>query len=153
MFPWIALNPSLTIMHYNGITSTYKDASEWAAFITALFEALEERYTAEEVRRWRIEVWNEPQGCGFFCPAPGVSNLDGYFELYNTTATDIAAVDPLISVGGPPTAALDWVPEFINFTQGGAAVPAHFLSTHSYPTDYSTNLLTRTIWEGLCVLV
>ena len=81
-------------------------------------------------------------------PAPNVTQLDGYFELYNATATAIAAVDPLISVGGPATAALNWVPEFINFTQGGAAVPAHFLSTHSYPTDYSAAEVTRTIWEG-----
>lgn len=64
-------------------------------------------------------------------PAPGVSQLDGYLELYNATATAINAVDPLISVGGPATASLNWVTEFINFTQGGVRVPAHFLSTHS----------------------
>lgn len=53
-------------MHYKGITSTYSSAAAWSSFIGALFSALEARYGASEVQRWRVEVWNEPQGCGFF---------------------------------------------------------------------------------------
>ena len=91
-------------------------------------------------------VWNEPQGCGFFCPRPGQTNLEAYFELYNVTARAIAAVDPLISVGGPATAGLAWVTEFINITGAGAIMPAHFLSTHHYPTDIRPQG-SRTQWE------
>ena len=66
-----ALNPSQTIMHYKGITSTFSSAEKWSAFIGGIFSALEARYSAEEVQRWRVEVWNEPQGCGFFwCVTP-----------------------------------------------------------------------------------
>ena len=59
----LANNPSQTIMHYQGITSTFAadKGGEWAALITEIFVQLELRYGAEEVRRWRVEVWNEPQ--------------------------------------------------------------------------------------------
>ena len=103
--------------------------------MTQIFTGLEARYGADEVRSWRVEVWNEPQSCGFFCPRPGQTNIEAYFELYNVTALAINAVDPLISVGGPATAGLAWVPDFINRTGAGKIMPAHFLSTHHYPTD------------------
>jgi hypothetical protein len=91
---------------------------------------------------------NEPQGCGFYCPAPGVANIDSYFELYTATATGIKSVDAQLSVGGPATAGLGWVDDFVERTAGGA-MPADFLSSHSYPSDYRHNLsaLNRTIFE------
>jgi len=145
----LALNPARTIMHYKGITSTFKSAAAWTAFIAEVLQGLQARYGDDETRSWRFEVWNEPQGCGFFCPAPNVTQLDGYFALYNATVAAFAAVDPLLSVGGPATAQLAWVAEFINATS--AANPnrlhASFLSTHSYPTDYKGAAVTRTVWE------
>lgn len=143
----LADNPQKTIMHYKGITSTFSanKAREWGLFIEDIFSGLVARYGIEEVRSWRVEVWNEPQGCGFFCPRPGQTGLEAYFELYNITAWAIAGVDPLISVGGPGTADLAWVSEFINITGAGAQMPAHFLSTHHYPTDIRNPY--RTQWE------
>ena len=44
-------------------------------------------------------------------------------------------MDALLSVGGPATAKLAWVPEIINYTGAGSLVPLSFVSTHSYPTD------------------
>ena len=151
----LANDSSKTIMHYKGITSAFAadKAQAWAALITQIFSGLEARYGADEVRSWRVEVWNEPAGCGFFCPRPGMSQIDGYFELYNVTAAAINSVDALISVGGPATAALGWVPDFIERTGAGKVVPAHFLSTHSYPTDYRHDSLTRTIWEDGIIAV
>ena len=72
----LALDSTKTIMHYRGIVSTFKDAARWTSFIAGILTALEERYGPEEVRRWRFEVWNEPQGFspgypGFFYPGPG----------------------------------------------------------------------------------
>lgn len=57
-------------------------------------------------------------------------------------------MDPLLRVGGPATAGLAWVSDFINFTQA-EGVPVDFVSTHSYPSDYRHNFsaATRTIWE------
>ena len=90
---------------------------------------------------------NEPNGCGFYCPIPGDDQLQSYLGLYNATARALLAVDPLLSVGGPATAELMWVAEFINATRGGA-MPASFVSTHSYPTDYTEDpSVTRTSFE------
>ena len=142
----LASDPSKTIMHYAGGTSPPKSPAAWAAFVAQIFEGLVERYGAETVRSWRVEVWNEPNGCGFWCPASKQYQAE-YFAFYNTTARAIAAVDPLISVGGPATAALAWVADFINFTATND-VPRAFVSTHSYPTDYrGPGELTRTSWE------
>jgi hypothetical protein len=147
----LAYDPTKTVMHYQGITSAFKagpeGAGKWTQLMTDMFTGLEARYGVDEVRRWRVEVWNEPQQCGFFCARPNITEIDGYFELYNVTATAINAVDPLISVGGPATAQLKWVPDFIARTGGGKLMPAHFLSTHSYPTDYKGAAVTRTAWE------
>ena len=56
--------------------------------------------------------------------------LQAYFDLYNTTVCAIKAVDRLIPVGGPATAALAWVKEFADWTSGGKVVPADFISSH-----------------------
>jgi xylan 1,4-beta-xylosidase len=55
----LAANPSDTMMHYKGITSTPKDPNQWATFIYDFATALLDRYGADEVRSWRFEVWNE----------------------------------------------------------------------------------------------
>ena len=145
----LALDATKTIMHYKGITSTFKSAPAWTAFIAEVLQGLQARYGADETRAWRFEVWNEPQGCGFFCPAPGVPQLEGYLALYNATVQAFAAVDPLLSVGGPATASLAWVSDFINATSAAnpSRLHASFLSTHSYPTDYHGAAVTRTAWE------
>ena len=90
---------------------------------------------------------NEPGSCGFYCPIPGDDQLASYLGLYNATARALVSVDPLLSVGGPATAELGWVQEFINATKNGA-MPASFVSTHSYPTDYQDDpTVTRTSFE------
>lgn len=75
----------------------------------------------------------EPNGCGFWCPASQNYQAE-YFDFYNYTSHAVRSVDPFLSVGGPATAGLAWVPEFINFTATVGA-PRAFVSTHSYPTD------------------
>jgi len=55
-------------------------------------------------------------------------------------------VDPGISVGGPATAGLGWVPQFLSSTGNGTILPTAFISTHSYPTDYGPGL-SRTQFE------
>lgn len=70
--------------------------------------------------------------------------------LYNYTARALVRADPLLSVGGPATAELGHVTDFLNFTGNGKVIPAAFVSTHSYPTDYNhlnTSLLNRTFYE------
>ena len=125
----LAKDPSKTIMHYKGGTSAPRDFNVWGDFIAEVFRGLVDRYGVDVVRSWRTEVWNEPADCGFYCPPPGVTNQESYWQLYNASARAIKSVDPLIPVGGPATAALEWVADFVNFTQT-LQVPADYLTTH-----------------------
>ena len=52
----LALDVTKTVMHYKGITSTYRNAADWAAFITQIFQGLQARYGVDETRSWMIEV-------------------------------------------------------------------------------------------------
>jgi xylan 1,4-beta-xylosidase len=126
----LAYNASKTIMHYGGITSAPRDFDEWHDFVAQVFAGLVGRYGVERVRTIRTEVWNEPQGCGFYCPPPGVSNQESYWQLYNASARAVKSVDALIPVGGPATAGLAWISDFVNFTGGGKAVPADYVTSH-----------------------
>ena len=133
----LASNPALTTFHYKGGISPPADWSRWRAFITQLARLLMERYGAALVRTWPFEVWNEPN-CGFYyqagCCGAGCGNQTAYFELYANTAGAIKAADPKLQVGGPATAGLGWIPEFLAATRASGA-PVDFVSSHSYPTD------------------
>lgn len=54
----LAFDKTRTVMHYQGITSTFAadKAQEWGQLITDMFTGLEARYGIDEVRSWRIEV-------------------------------------------------------------------------------------------------
>jgi xylan 1,4-beta-xylosidase len=82
-------------------------------------------------------VWNEPN-CGFFyqccCCGDNCGNQTAYFELYRNTANALKSVDKNLRVGGPSTAQLGWITEFLNFVKTNN-VPVDFVSSHLYPTD------------------
>ncbi|MGH9418786.1 MAG: GH39 family glycosyl hydrolase, partial [Thermoanaerobaculia bacterium] len=46
--------------------------------------------------------------------------------------TAIKTIDASIRVGGPATAKIEWLEEFVNFCEH-RKVPFDFLSTHYYP--------------------
>ena len=75
----LAYDPTKTVMHYQGITSAFKagpeGAGQWAQLMTDIFTGLEQRYGADEIRLWRVECWNEPQQCGFFCARPNMTEM------------------------------------------------------------------------------
>lgn len=133
----LASNASQTVFHYKGGSSPYRNASLFASFISGFVQLLIDRYSLETVRTWRFEVWNEPN-CGFFfesnCCGPSCGNQTAYFELYETTARAVKAVDASLAVGGPATAQLAWIPEFLAFANASGA-PVDFVSSHLYPTD------------------
>ena len=133
----LASNSSQTVFHYEGGISAPKDWGAFIAFITEFTAGMVDRYGLEEVRTWRFEVWNEPN-CGFYvdetCCGPECGNKAAYFELYENTAKAVKRVDKDLQVGGPATAQLSWLPEFIAFTQQNQ-VPVDFISSHLYPTD------------------
>ena len=54
----LAFDKTRTVMHYQGITSTFAadKVQDWTQLISDMFTGLEGRYGIDEVRSWRIEV-------------------------------------------------------------------------------------------------
>ncbi len=117
------------IFYWQGNTS-HPDPEGWAALVDAFVRHVRERYGEEEVRTWYFEVWNEPNLDGFWEAADQAA----YFELYDSTARTIKAIDPALRVGGPSTAGAAWVPEFLDHVADSGA-PIDFVTTHSYGVD------------------
>ena len=105
-----------------------KDFSEWGAVIEALVRHFTARYGKNEIDKWFFEVWNEPDLESFF---RSDDRMNDYFKIYESAARAVKRVDPDYKVGGPATAGLRWIPEFIAFCRENE-VPLDFISGHYY---------------------
>ena len=112
-----------------------KDWGKWDQLIKAFARHLVQRYGEEEVAKWYFEVWNEPN-IDFWA---GVPKQSTYFELYDHTARILKSVSRRLRVGGPATAAADWVDVFLAHV-AKENVPVDFVSTHGYADDTVENL-------------
>jgi len=115
--------------------------ANWHKMVKATVKALVDRYGIDEVKSWHFEVWNEPN----------IAFWEGtqkqYFELYRQSVDAVKSVDAELRIGGPATANFtpredregeywpDWVEDFMGFCQR-EKLPADFISTHPYPTDF-----------------
>src|SRR3954454_22361759 len=109
----LAFNPdALHPFWYKQNVSPPKSYEKYDGLITALARNLVERYGIEEVSQWYFEVWNEPN-IDFW---GGIPRQRSYFELYDHTARDLKAVSTRLRVGGPATAAAQWVDAFLKHT-------------------------------------
>jgi len=118
-----------TVFHYRGNITPPRDYQQWAMLIHKLVAHLVERYGVREVREWFFEVWNEPNLKAFW-----TGTQADYFKLYRNTIHAIKSVDGALQVGGPATAANDWIEEFLDYCEN-KRLPVDFVSTHHYPTD------------------
>lgn len=118
-----------TIFYWKGNTS-HPEPNAWRALVDAFVRHLRSRYGDAEVRSWYFEVWNEPNLDGFWERA----EQKAYFDLYETSARAIKAIDPQLRVGGPATAGAAWVPEFLDFA-AKRGLPVDFVATHTYGVD------------------
>ena len=118
-----------TVFDYEANVTPPKDYFQWGIFMRELVTHLIERYGREEVRSWYFEVWNEPNLHHFW-----TGTQDDYFKLYRYTVEAIKGVDASLRVGGPATAANEWITEFVEFCEQNN-LAADFISTHHYPTD------------------
>jgi xylan 1,4-beta-xylosidase len=123
----LARDPGKTVFTYGAIISPPRDWDRWAELVTRLVRHLAERYGLAELREsWAFEVWNEPNLDVFWSGTP-----EEYFRLYDVSAEAIRAVDPGLRVGGPSSAAAEWVDDLLaHVTKSGA--PVDFVSTHVY---------------------
>jgi xylan 1,4-beta-xylosidase len=120
---------------YRPFSSPPKDYARWDALLTAFARHLVERYGIDEVSQWYFEVWNEPN-LDFWAGKPSQST---YFTLYDHTARSLKAVDTRLRVGGPATAQVAWVGDFIRHCTE-QHIPVDFVSTHVYGDDTSKDV-------------
>ncbi|MDG6107857.1 xylan 1,4-beta-xylosidase [Dactylosporangium aurantiacum] len=119
-----------TVFWWRGNVTPPSSRTEWAALVRATVTHLVDRYGIDEVRRWPIEVWNEPDLDVFWQHA----DQDAYHELYEATALAVKDVDAGLQVGGPalsPGADDGWLPRFAEFVTA-RDVPVDFVSRHGY---------------------
>lgn len=132
----LAFNPdALHPFWYKPNVSPPKSYEKWDGLITAFARNLVERYGIDEVSQWYFEVWNEPN-IDFW---GGIPRQRSYFELYDHTARDLKAVSPRLRVGGPATAAAQWVDAFLKHVADNN-VPIDFVSSHGYADDTVENM-------------
>ena len=132
----LASNPdALHPFWYKPNVDPPKSYERWDALITALARNLVDHFGLEEVSQWYFEVWNEPN-IDFW---GGVPRDLSYFELYDHTARALKAVSPRLRVGGPATAAADWVDTFLAHVAENHT-PIDFVSSHGYSDDTIENL-------------
>ncbi|MBB5328033.1 GH39 family glycosyl hydrolase [Tunturiibacter gelidoferens] len=132
----LAFNPdALHPFWYKQNVSPPKSMERWDDLIQNFAQHLVDRYGIEEVSQWYFEVWNEPN-IDFW---NGIPRQESYFDLYDHTTRTLKSVSPRLRVGGPATAAAQWVPEFLQHTAENH-VPVDFVSTHGYADDTVHNM-------------
>jgi xylan 1,4-beta-xylosidase len=133
----LARDPEQTVFTYRGIISPPADWAEWRQLVTALAAHLVQRYGIDEVATWAFEVWNEPNLEVFW---PGTKAE--YLRLYDESANAVKAVSRRLRVGGPATAAGEWIESLAAHAEQDG-VPLDFVSTHTYgnlPLDVRPSL-------------
>ncbi|MEO8887999.1 MAG: xylan 1,4-beta-xylosidase [Jatrophihabitantaceae bacterium] len=133
----IARDPEQTVFTYRGIISPPRDWSEWHDVVRALAAHLVERYGLDEVAGWGFEIWNEPNLEVFW-----TGTQQEYLRLYDEAARAVKSVDERLLVGGPSTAAGEWVETLAAHAERDG-VPLDFLTSHTYgnlPIDARASL-------------
>lgn len=122
-----------TIFYWKGNTTPPRDYGEWCNLVRATLSHLMERYGRQEVVRWPIEVWNEPNLPGFWKDA----DMEEYFRLFGETFRAVKALDERFRVGGPAICGVEderWIREFLNFCER-EDIPLDFVTRHHYTTE------------------
>lgn len=124
--PKLLASGQQTIFWWKGNITPPSSYEEWKELIYKLVLHFTQRYGIDEVKKWYFEVWNEPNLDGFWS-----GGMEEYFKLYEVTARAIKKVCNDYKVGGPATAGIGWIKEFIDFCHNND-VPVDFISTHTY---------------------
>jgi xylan 1,4-beta-xylosidase len=122
----LARDPQQTVFTYRGIISPPADWAQWRALIDALARHLISRYGIDEVATWPFEVWNEPNLVVFW-----TGTVEEYLRLYDETAAALKGVDERLLVGGPSTAASEWIERLAAHAEATGA-PLDFVTSHTY---------------------
>jgi xylan 1,4-beta-xylosidase len=121
-----------SVFWWKGNVTPPKSIELWSNLVEKLLEALIAHYGEDEVSRWPIEVWNEPNS-PFWCPPNPNERELTYYQLYEATARVVKRVHPGLQIGGPSTnpGGYEWIPRFIDYCEKHE-VPLDFISHHVY---------------------
>ncbi len=127
-----------TIFYWKGNVTPPKDYGKWCDLVVATLGHLMDRYGADEVVTWPIEVWNEPNLPGFWKDA----DMQEYFRLFETTFKAIKGLDDRFTVGGPAICGVKdelWIDEFMKFISE-RNLDVDFITRHHYTTKEHTHV-------------
>ncbi|NLO47866.1 MAG: xylan 1,4-beta-xylosidase [Clostridiales bacterium] len=117
-----------TIFYWKGNVTPPASYDKWSELVRKTFEHLIERYGAQEVITWPVEVWNEPN-IGFWA-----GSMEEYFKLYDCSARAVKQADERIQVGGPAICGVDterWLRSFFTYCIENDS-PLDFITRHCY---------------------
>lgn len=126
-----------TIFYWKGNTTPPKSEDAWCELVRATLSHLMERYGADEVVTWPVEVWNEPNLPGFWEKA----DIKKYFRLFEITFTAVKELDARFRVGGPAICGVNdeyWIKEFMKFCRE-KKLAVDFITRHHYTTELPEN--------------
>ncbi len=116
------------------------DYDKWALLVSETVKHAVDRYGIDEVKKWRFEVWNEPNLGSFW-----YGTQEEYFKLYKYSVNAIKAIDKDLLVGGPSTSGADfredlgYLKDFIKFCEK-KNLPVDFFTAHPYPTYWPLDI-------------
>lgn len=121
-----------TVFYWKGNVTPPKSYQGWKELIKALLTHLMDRYGADEVVTWPVEVWNEPNLRGFWENA----DMQEYFRLFKESFEAVKEVDERFCVGGPAVCGGSdkiWIRSFMEFCSENK-IPVDFVTRHHYTT-------------------
>ena len=133
----LASDVDATCFEYKGIVSPPKDWAVWGELNGRLAAHLVERYGIDAVAGGASR-----SGTSRTSRCSGPASRHDYLRLYAEAATAIKAVDERLLVGGPATAASEWVEDICAYC-AETGTPLDFVSTHTYgnaPVDLGPSL-------------
>ncbi|MEO6314540.1 MAG: beta-xylosidase [Chitinophagaceae bacterium] len=124
---------------FTGWTYPPKDYAKWGELIYQWVKHCTTRYGAKEVATWYWELWNEPNGNGYW-----KGTVQEYCKLYDYSAAAVKRALPAARVGGPHVTgpsgkgAADFLKTFLNhcindtnYTTGKIGSPIDFIAFHA----------------------
>lgn len=122
-----------TIFYWKGNVTPPKTYEAWCELVVATLKHLMERYGADEVVTWPIEVWNEPNLPGFWKGA----DMEEYLVLFENTFNAIKKLDERFKVGGPAICGVDDVKHMTFFMEfiKRKKLPIDFITRHHYTSE------------------
>ncbi len=131
-----------------GAINAPRDFPKWRELIYQTVKHLIERYSADEVRSWYLEIWNEPDLSTYFVdgvapPLPTKftpERMMRFLKMYDYFVDAAIAADAQVRVGGPGLAGhddflkifLDHITSGTNFATRKRGTRADFISWHVY---------------------